>query len=66
MRTWHAAVGSVTVEATFVELKSGKVALKKANGRIVKVPLEKLSPADQDYAKQQAKALEKLEDPFRD
>jgi hypothetical protein len=66
MRTWHAAVGSFTVEATFVELKSGKVALKKANGRIVKVPLEKLSPADQDYAKQQAKALEKLEDPFRD
>jgi hypothetical protein len=66
VRTWHAAVGSFAVEATFVELRSGKVTLKKPNGHTLRVPLEKLSKADQDYAKQQAKTLEKLENPFRD
>ena len=66
MRTWRAAAGSFTVQATFVELKSGKVTLKKANGRTVHVPLEKLSKSDREYAKQQAKAREeKLEDPFQ-
>jgi hypothetical protein len=66
MRTWRAATGAFEVQATFVELKSGKVTLKKANGRTIKVPLEKLSKADQEYAKQQAKALEaKPENPFQ-
>lgn len=66
MRTWHAAVGSFTVEAIFVELRSGKVTLKRANGHTIRIPLEKLSKTDQDYAKQQAKTLEKLENPFQD
>jgi len=66
MRTWRAAAGVFEVEATFVELKSGKVTLKKANGRIVKVALEKLSNADREYAEQQAKAAHsKSEDPFQ-
>jgi len=66
MRTWHAAAGAYTVQATFVELKSNQVTLKRADGRIIKVPLEKLSKADQEYAKQQAEAAKnKPEDPFQ-
>jgi uncharacterized cupin superfamily protein len=66
MGIWHAAGGAFAVQATFVELNSGKVTLKKANGRIIKVPLEKLSKADQEYATRQAKALEgKSENPFQ-
>ena len=40
--------------------------LKRANGHTIRIPLEKLSKTDQDYAKQQAKTLEKLENPFQD
>ncbi len=64
LRTWRAAAGPFTVQAAFVELKSGKVTLKKADGSTIKVSLEKLSAADQEYAKQQAETLEKLENPF--
>jgi beta-lactamase regulating signal transducer with metallopeptidase domain len=66
LHTWRAAAGGYTVQAAFVELSGGKVTLKKADGRTVKVPLEKLSKADQDYAKQQAEAAKnKPEDPFQ-
>ena len=66
MRTWHAAAGNFKVRATFVSLDSDTVTLKRADGRVIHVPLEKLSKADREYAKQQAKALEeKLEDPFQ-
>jgi len=66
MRTWRAAAGAFTVRATFVELESDNVTLKKADGRIIRVPLEKLSKVDQEYAKRHAKAGKgKSEDPFQ-
>jgi len=66
MRTWHAATGAYTVRATFVALESDNVTLKKADGRVIKVPLEKLSKVDQEYAKRQVKAAkEESEDPFQ-
>lgn len=65
MRTWRAAAGAFTVRATFVELKSGKVKLRRADGHVIDVPLEKLSKADQTYAKEQAKVQEESENPFK-
>lgn len=65
MRTWRAVVGNFTVEASFVALKAGKVAMRRADGRVLNVPLDKLSKADQDYAKQQAKAQQEAENPFQ-
>ena len=66
MRTWRAATGSYTVRATFVALESDNVTLKKADGRVITVPLEKLSRVDQEYVKRQAKAgKEESEDPFK-
>ena len=66
MRTWHAATGNYKVRATFVSLDSDTVTLKRADGHIIHVPLEKLSKSDQEYAQQQAKAAEeKSEDPFQ-
>ncbi len=63
MRTWRAATGGFTVRATFLSLESDSVTLKRADGRIIHVPLEKLSDADREYAKRQAKS--KSEDPFQ-
>jgi hypothetical protein len=63
MRTWHAATGGFSVRAAFLSLESDSVTLKRADGRIIHVPLEKLSDADREYAKQQAKS--KSEDPFQ-
>ena len=43
LRTWRDASGSFEVEATFVGSEEGKVTLKRKDGRLVTVPLEKLS-----------------------
>ncbi|MFM9118533.1 MAG: SHD1 domain-containing protein, partial [Planctomycetota bacterium] len=51
-RTWTDATGKFKVEATFTELKDDTVHLKKTDGSPLKVPLEKLSEADQKVAKQ--------------
>ena len=49
MRTWNDATGAFSVEAQFVGVKEGKVMLKKADGKIVAVPLDRLSKEDQDF-----------------
>ena len=48
-RTWRS--GKHTVKAEFVSLKNGKVTLKR-NGKETKIPLSRLSKADQQYVKQ--------------
>lgn len=53
-RNWTDAAGKHTVEAELVEFKEGTVRLKKADGRIISLPLEELSDADQDYVKDMA------------
>ena len=50
-RTWTDSTGKFTVEAEFVDFKDGKVQLKKEDGKIVTIPVEKLSEADQAFAK---------------
>jgi len=56
VRTWRDATGKHSVQAELVEVQGGKVTLKKPDGRSITVPLEKLSAADQAYAKQQPAA----------
>ena len=60
-RTWKAAVGGYEVQAVLLDRTTDAVRLQKADGRIVTVPIDKLSQADQDFLK----ALPpKTEDPF--
>ena len=48
LRTWTSA-GGRTIEAEYQGDVAGKIKLKKADGKVVTVPLEKLSPEDQEY-----------------
>ena len=50
-RTWTDATGKFRTEAEYLGLDDGKVKLKKANGKVITVPLEKLSEADQEYVR---------------
>ncbi len=63
--TWSDVSGSFKVQATFVEIEGGSVVLKNTQGKIIKVPLEKLSVASQLQARKLAnpKAFEKLAAP---
>ena len=51
LRTWRAAGGKYSVEATFVNAAAGTVMLRKADGSTIKVPIEKLSDEDQQYVR---------------
>ena len=55
-RIWNDATGAFSVEAQFAGLEQGKVMLKKANGKIVAVPLEQLSKEDRDFVANQTGA----------
>ena len=49
-RTWEDSTGRFTVEATLVSIVDGVVTLKRVdNGKVIKVPTEILSTADQAY-----------------
>ena len=48
-RKWTDATGNFTVEAELVQSKDGTVRLKKGNGQIINLPVEKLSEADREY-----------------
>ncbi|MEO1859746.1 MAG: SHD1 domain-containing protein, partial [Verrucomicrobiales bacterium] len=50
LRTWTAVNGK-KVEAEFVSNSDGQVSLKMKSGKVFKVPLDKLSKADQDFLK---------------
>ena len=47
-RTWSDATGKFKIEAEAVGVAGGNVQLKKSDGSIVAVPLDKLSQADRD------------------
>jgi hypothetical protein len=52
VRTWTDSTGKHKVEAEFVEILDGKVRLKLADGKIVSLPLAKVSEADREYLKE--------------
>ena len=67
-RTWTDTTGRFSIEAELVEVKDGRVWLKKADGKVVAVPLERLSKADRGYLESLAKealaaAVKALRDP---
>jgi hypothetical protein len=53
-RTWRSISGEYSVEAEFVSFKEGQVRLRRTGGRLITVPLEKLSPGDQQYVRSRA------------
>jgi WD40 repeat protein len=48
-RSWTDSTGKYKIEAEFVEVADGKVRLRRADGKTLALPLEKLSPADRAY-----------------
>ena len=54
VRKWTDTTGGYSVQAELVGVKEGKVQLRKADGRVISVALEKLSVADQEYVRQQS------------
>ena len=64
LRTWTDTTGTYKTEAMFVRIaEDGRVELKKANGTVARVPLDKLSPADQELAKKLSTAATAGNDP---
>jgi len=51
-RTWTSSDGRFTTDATLVEVKDGKVTLRKPNGKELKVPLSQLSDEDQRFVRE--------------
>jgi hypothetical protein len=49
MRTWSDSTGTFTLEAEFVGIVDGKVKLKKSDGKMAFIPLDRLSKEDQTY-----------------
>jgi hypothetical protein len=52
LRTWTDATGQFRIEARLIDVSDGVVNLEKADGETLKVPLEKLSAADQAHCRQ--------------
>jgi hypothetical protein len=50
-RTWKAAQGGFSVEAKYVRQTSDTVSLTNATGKVIDVPIQKLSPEDQAWLK---------------
>ncbi|MEI8211339.1 MAG: SHD1 domain-containing protein [Planctomycetota bacterium] len=48
-RLWSDRTGKFKIEAILIEQTATEVSLKKKDGNIVKVPIEKLSSTDQEY-----------------
>jgi hypothetical protein len=55
-RTWSDATGTYQVVAAMVSYEDKKVTLQKKEGGTLRIPVEKLSKADQDYVAKRASA----------
>ncbi|MCH8043368.1 MAG: hypothetical protein IID44_06575 [Planctomycetes bacterium] len=60
-RKWTDNTGKFSVEAELVEAKDGNVRLKRKDGKIMTVPVSRLSKADRDYLAFIAEAKKKSE-----
>ena len=52
-RTWTDSTGTYKTEAELVDFQNGIVRLKKVDGTIVSLPIERLSQADQQFVRSQ-------------
>ena len=50
-RTWTSSDGKFKITAELVEARTGAVTLKTADGRVISVPLNRLSQADREFIK---------------
>jgi hypothetical protein len=48
-RKWTDSTGSFTIDAEFVELVDDQVTLKTTDGRMIRVPLQRLGQSDHEY-----------------
>jgi hypothetical protein len=64
LRTWSDSTGTFKIEATYLGLSDGKVQLKRQDGREISVPLDRLSPQDQQYVQQAQQAAKQPQNPF--
>ena len=65
-REWRDNTGKHRIEAELVEVEEGQVVLRRPDGRLVKLPLARLSQSDQDFVRQQAQnALDLPQRPVR-
>ena len=54
-RTWTDSTGTHKIEGEFVKLADSKVDIRREDGKLVRIPLDKLSEADQQFARKAAK-----------
>ncbi len=54
LRTWTDSTGNFKIEAKFVAVEETEVVLAREDGSTLRVPLERLSEADQNYVKGRA------------
>jgi hypothetical protein len=64
VRTWTDSTGRFRREAEFVRLEGDAVVLKTDGGNEIRVPLNRLQQADQQYAKTAAALVPTTDDPF--
>lgn len=50
-RKWTDSSGQFSIDAEFVEFVEGQVVLKRSDGRIIRLPFERLSAADQQHVR---------------
>ena len=60
-RIWTDKSGQHEIKAKFIDLIDGQVRLERPNGDISRIPLEKLSEADQNYVKNGAQSAQPQE-----
>lgn len=65
VRTWTDATGKHKRDGAFVAVDGDVVLIKLADGTIARIPLEKLSPADQSYVKSSRPSADADADPFQ-
>ena len=53
LRTWTSRGGDFKLEATLLGIDKGTARLRRADGKVLNVPLEKLSASDEEFARQQ-------------
>ena len=49
LRVWKDSTGRKTIKATLIKIGGDQVTLKRADGRVFTVPLERLSEKDRQY-----------------
>ncbi|MEI8376080.1 MAG: SHD1 domain-containing protein [Planctomycetota bacterium] len=58
-RTWTDSTGTHKVEGEFVKMAEGTVDIRRTDGQLLHIPLEKLSEADQAFVRHVAKPIAK-------